>query len=60
MALSKICGFTTAQFVSNIERGIAGIPISMAKVLIKRKLVDRDDLKYAIVSDFKAQIEREL
>lgn len=58
--LAEICGYETPQFISNIERGLAGIPLHVAKLLAKRKLVSKVELKLAMLVDYKNLLNKEL
>lgn len=49
--MASILGYETAQFVSNLERGLCGLPISAAKKIIQKSPRERMSLIKAITND---------
>lgn len=58
--LSNKLGFTTMQFISNIERGLASLPPKHFIRASKLLKIDPDKLKRAAVQDFKLELERQV
>lgn len=50
--LADKLGYESAQFISNIERDIAGIPLQVAKTMIKKKLASKEEFYSAMIQDF--------
>jgi len=52
MRIAKHLGHTSPQFISNIERGLCGCPIPMAKRIAKFLVIGRYEFLTAMWSDF--------
>jgi transcriptional regulator with XRE-family HTH domain len=46
-------GFTTSQFISNLERGLSPVPMSMIRKLSRILKISERDLVKTSVEDFK-------
>lgn len=57
--LAKKLGLTSPQFISNMERGLCGCPVPMAKKLIKLLNIEEKVLKKAIVDDIVEHLNKE-
>lgn len=57
--LAHSLGYTSIQFISNIERGQAAIPLPLAQELIDRGM-SRRELIQIILTDLKRDLERRL
>lgn len=51
--VAQYFGWGNAQFVSNIERGIANPPVEMARAYARKVGVDPDRLVTAMVNNYK-------
>lgn len=47
----------TGQYVSNIERGLAGVPVKQAYALSKRLNITLDEMKTAMLKDYEARLD---
>lgn len=56
--VSQKLGYSSPQFISNIERGITAIPFELLLRLGKIYKIDQDDLIEARVDDFRAGLKR--
>lgn len=55
--LAEILGYSSSQFVSNWERGLAAPPDASLQILIKLLSLSREMLISAMMEDYKAKIE---
>ena len=55
-ALSKKLGYKNGQFISNIERGLSGLPVKKVCKLAQVLKVGTDPILKAMVADFKHEI----
>lgn len=60
LELSQRLGYSTAQFISNIERGKCTFPTSKFKKLSKILKIDAQLLVDAYMCDIKEQLNREV
>ena len=58
--LGKKLGWGSAQFVSNIERGISGLPLAKSKKLCRILCIKQKVLKDAMIADFAARVSQTL
>lgn len=58
--VAKKLGYSSPQFVSNWERGLANPPVFVLRDLTKMYKVPVDELFDLIVEDFKQELQREL
>ncbi|CAB4150011.1 HTH_XRE domain containing protein [uncultured Caudovirales phage] len=56
--VAKKLGYTSPQFISNIERGITAIPFPLLLKLGRLYKIDRDDLIEARVDDYRAGLKK--
>ena len=57
--LAEKLGYGSSQFISNIERGLCGFPISKLKKLCKILKIDERMMLEALVADFTEEIQRD-
>lgn len=55
--LSKLLGYKNGQFISNVERGLCGIPLKGIQKLIEVLGLDRTELKNAMLRDYEDTID---
>ena len=55
--LSKLLGYKNGQFISNVERGLCGIPLKGVQKLIEVLNLDSRDLKNAMLRDYEETID---
>ncbi|PIP89573.1 MAG: hypothetical protein COW01_11390 [Bdellovibrionales bacterium CG12_big_fil_rev_8_21_14_0_65_38_15] len=55
--LSKLLGYKNGQFISNVERGLCGIPLKGIQKLIEVLNLDSRDLKNAMLRDYEDTID---
>lgn len=58
--VAKKLGYSSPQFVSNWERGLANPPVFVLRDLTKMYKVPVDQMFDLIVEDFKQELQREL
>ena len=58
--LAEILGYQGSQYVSNIERGVAPIPLNQIAKWARVLDIPKRPLMKALISDYKAQLERRL
>ena len=58
--LSNLMGYKNGQFISNVERGLCGIPLNKAKLLCKTLDIKGDEFLNAVISDKKSDIMESL
>lgn len=58
--LSEKFGYTTSQFVSNWERGIAAPPDERLQQLIQLLKLNREAVVLALMEDYRAQAEAKI
>jgi len=56
--LAKPLGYSTPQFVSNWERGVAPFPVEKSKDFIKLTKCSPSALRKAVVARYEARIEK--
>jgi transcriptional regulator with XRE-family HTH domain len=56
--VSEKLGYSSPQFISNIERGITAIPFPLLLKLGRLYKIDQDDLIEARVDDFRAGLKK--
>jgi len=54
--LATMLGFKTAQFISNIERGVSNIPINKISDFSKALAIDEQDLSQVLSSTYRNKI----
>lgn len=57
-SLSKALGYKNGQFISNIERGLCGIPLPKAKRLMELINIDEREFKLILMIDFENKIDK--
>jgi transcriptional regulator with XRE-family HTH domain len=57
--LAKKLGYSTSQFISNVERGICSFPVKKAKKLAKILDIPYDLLKTAYIADLSEELNQE-
>ena len=50
--LSKLLGYKNGQFISNVERGICGVPLKSLHILIDALDLDKEEVKEIMLKDF--------
>jgi len=55
--LAKSLGYKNGQFISNLERGLCGVPFEKVGVLAKALNVSVDCVVNAMVEDFKISVK---
>lgn len=55
--LSKLLGYKNGQFISNVERGLCGIPLKGIAKLIKVLNIDSEELKAAMQKDYEETLD---
>ena len=55
--LSKLLGYKNGQFISNVERGLCGIPLKGIQKLIEVLGLDSLELKNAMLRDYEDTID---
>lgn len=60
LEVAKKLGYSSPQFVSNWERGLANPPVFVLRDLTKMYKVPVDQMFDLIVEDFKLELQREL
>ncbi len=55
--LSKLLGYKNGQFISNVERGLCGIPLKGIKKLLEVLDLNEKDLKEAMIKDYEETID---
>lgn len=58
--LAKQLGFSTSQFISNIERGLATFPIKKMKKLSKILKISRDLIVNAYIADLTEELKNDV
>lgn len=58
--LSDALGFSSGQTISNIERGLCGVPLSQVKKICKILGVSKSEIKQILISDYKEKLDRRL
>ena len=58
--LSSELGYRNGQFISNVERGICSIPLDKVKKVADVLSIDAEDIKEALVDDYKSKIDKAL
>lgn len=58
--VSKSLGYTTCQFVSNLERGISLIPANKFNIFCKTLKISKAQLLEAVMNDLKSQYTRKV
>tara|TARA_R110002049_G_scaffold261543_1_gene437652 strand:+ start:1395 stop:1733 length:339 start_codon:yes stop_codon:yes gene_type:complete len=58
--LSKLLGYKNGQFISNVERGLCGIPLKGIKKLIEVLDLNENDLKQAMIKDYEETLDSHL
>jgi len=60
LELSEKLGYSNGQFVSNLERGVCGLPRKKMKIYCKALKVKRVDMVRVILEDCEARLWRDL
>lgn len=55
--VSRLVGYKNGQFVSNMERGICGLPLAKVKLLCEVLECSPDTIKSAMLMDLSAEID---
>jgi transcriptional regulator with XRE-family HTH domain len=58
--ISKKMGWKSSQFISNIERGIAGIPEFQLDRIVKLLNLDRWELYHILMNDYADRLQKAL
>lgn len=59
-AFANLLGYSSPQFISNWERGLAAPPLSKAKEIIKHLKLSRNDYKNQLLKDYERKIDEEM
>lgn len=52
--------FCSEQFYGRIENGAVGLPMKHAKILLKNGIINKSGLKFAMLEDYREELEVEL
>ena len=55
--LSKKLGYKNGQFISNVERGLCGIPLKGIKSLVQILEIDPSELKQVMIRDYEKTLD---
>jgi hypothetical protein len=58
--LSHLLGYKNGQFISNVERGLCGIPLKALADLIQVLGLDKTDLMKVLLEDYRLTLENHL
>lgn len=58
--LSKLLGYKNGQFISNVERGLCGVPFKNLNKLCEILLIEQPELKAAILKDVEETVNNYL
>ncbi|HEX4924393.1 MAG TPA: helix-turn-helix transcriptional regulator [Bdellovibrionales bacterium] len=58
--VAKVLGYTSAQFISNLERGISPPPLKVLKVLVKLYAVKPDEVMRVIEEEQRRHMKENL
>lgn len=58
--VAKVLGYSSAQFISNLERGISPPPLKVLKVLVKLYDVKPDEVMRVIEDEQRRQLKENL
>lgn len=60
MEVARKLGYTSPQFVSNVERGLCSFPLNKLKILVDLYKLDREQLTQIILSEHEKDVRRKL
>jgi transcriptional regulator with XRE-family HTH domain len=58
--VASFLGYSSAQFVSNVERGLCMFPLTQAKKLVKIYKLDPNEFKSLVIEQNVKQIKKEM
>ncbi len=60
MEVARKLGYTSPQFVSNVERGLCSFPLNKLKILVDLYQLDREQLTQIILTEHEKEVRRKL